>query len=572
MKKMILLLLLIFIPINIYAKDTYIDNYYIDIDILDNGDINVKELFTYKGKFNNALRNIPMTNSFNDKLLENNNLYFPTDVELLNIKDIEVDSNINFDYIYKNGENFIRNDNAIVGSKGYYSVIKDYKNYTYKIFNPGNYKGFYIEYLLKNIVVSHNDISELWLDIIKDSINIKNLEIKVNLKENNNLLNAWFHSSLSGILNLDNENKYLIYKDSDLRNLNMRIIFDKINSEKNSNIIALDKIVNYENLLIEQQNILKEQAIIKLEKQNIKKMEVSKIINYFSYVWLLGLFILIYYIYRNYDKEYASSFKGKYFKQIPNDINPVFVSYLVNKKIGIDDLSATILNMISDKKIKFIKKDDNYILTLNKKNNIDILEKAVIDLLFADNEEVKIEELKNIAIDNYNVFLNKYNHWLNMSILFSKEKNYYEYNKGVKIFSIIYSLIGFLSLFMINEYSIIFNYLIVILGIISFIYFINYTKRTMIGNEEYFKWIGLKNYINDFEKIDIKELLNIKILDKYLVYSISLGCSKKLIKILSLKFKDFDCEFLSIIEMNNIIVNTINSCVTKAKSSAVSKK
>ena len=72
--------------------------------------------------------------------------------------------------------------------------------------------------------------------------------------------------------------------------------------------------------------------------------------------------------------------------------------------------------------------------------------------------------------------------------------------------------------------------IIKLLGLISLIYFATYTKRTKEGNEEYLKWIGLKNFMNDSGKMDVKELPEVRLWEKYLVYAVSLGCASKLAK------------------------------------------
>ena len=59
-------LFLLLIPLKVGATSTYIDNYYIDITVNDNGNLLVKELFTYKGKFNGAYKTI----SYNKKQKE----------------------------------------------------------------------------------------------------------------------------------------------------------------------------------------------------------------------------------------------------------------------------------------------------------------------------------------------------------------------------------------------------------------------------------------------------------------------------------------------------------------------
>ena len=587
MKKLIYItiLFIFFIPLNINAKETYIDNYYIDITIEDDGDANVKELFIYKGSFNGVYKNIKYNNSnYDGEILVDAKLYSPTDIELINIKEIEIDNNVNFDYIYHDGEQFTRDDNASVGSSGFYSLSKNNNEYIYKIFSPGTTKGFYIEYTLKDVVIKHKDVSELWLNVfneITDKIN--HLEIIVNLPNNQELLRSWAHGPLEGNIEIISNQKVSFKVDNlnTSNTLDIRLAFDNdINSIKATNIIALDEIIKYETVLADIANKEREEARALLEQYEKKQKIKAKIFNFLGCVWILGLLFLIKYIYKNYDKEYISEFKGKYFRDIPNNNNPALVGYLVNKKIKTEDLSASILNLINKKNIGFKKIDENdFMFTLiNDVNNT--LDKKVVNLLFDGEKTILLSEFKKKAKNSYQDFLTKYIDWLKEALNESKTKNYYEENVFAKSLSIIYSLLGLSLLFLYNIFAskIIFA-LVIILGIISFIYFCIYTRRTKEGNEEYLKWIGLKNFMNDFGKMDIKELPEIMLWEKYLVYAVTLGCANKLIKTMKIKVKemnldtndiDFTTNLFLVTNMNSVITTSVNSAISTAKSIAAS--
>lgn len=589
MKKILYLLLLVFIlPLKVNAAYTYIDNCYIDITIEEDGDARVKELFTYKGSFNGAIKKLSYnTVEFASDI--DSNLYSPTGIKLVDVKDIKVDENINFDYIFNEGTSFERNDNASVGSSGYYSVITGYKEYTYKIFNPGTYKGFYIEYILEDVVVNHKDISEIWLNILRENADhIKHLEIVVNLPNNKETLKSWAHGPLTGSINIESNQKVSFIVNDLYSNdsVDIRLAFDNFaNSSKKTDDIALDNIIEYETILANKANLEREEARKELEKLEKKQKIKAKIFDILSGIWIIGLLFLIKFIYKNYDKEYISEFKGKYFRDIPNDNNPALVGYLVNKKIRTEDLSATILNLINNKKIEFskiAKNDYNFILIDEK--NIDELDKLAISLLFDDKKETSLSEFKKKAKESHDDFLKKYNEWYKEAINLSKNKNYFEVKISAKLFSILYSIFGLMLLFLTNNYvnKILFIVLI-ILGFVSLIYFISYTRRTKEGNEEYLKWIGLKNFMNDFGKMDIKELPEVKLWEKYLVYAVTLGCASKLVKTMKIKVKelkntdvdiddlDFNNHLLLITNMNTSVTTSVNNAISQAKSIAASQ-
>lgn len=587
------LLFIMLIPLKISAANTYIDDYYIDITIKENGDALVKELFTYKGKFNGAFKTLSYDTAYsgNSNSFVDESLYSPLGIELLEIKEIKVDHNINFDYLYHEGTPFTRNDSAAVGSSGYYSVTQNYKQYTYKIFNPGTYKGFYIEYILKDVVINHQDVSEIWLNILRKNPDyIKHLEIVVNLPGNKEILRSWSHGLLTGTIDIVDSEKVLFTVDDVIEksDVDVRLAFDNyIDSSKKTDVLALDKIVDYETILAEKANAEREENRKILEAYEKKEKRKALIFNCLGCLWLLGLPFLVKFIYKNYDKEYISGFKGKYFRDIPNDNNPALVGYLVNKKVSTEDLSATILNLINKKKIDFTKVDKNdYQFSLVDSTDLDEMESLVIDLVFDGKTEQKLSAFKKKAKSGYNEFLLKYNLWNGRALRKANEKNYFESKVWVKSISIFYSLLGLCLLVLLNTYvNKIIAILIIILGFISLIYFSSYTKRTREGNEEYLKWIGLKNFMNDFGKMDIKELPEVRLWDKYLVYAVTLGCASKLAKTMKIKIQEInDTNMLNIVQtsnftnhlflitdMNRAITSSVNSAVSSAKSIETSK-
>ena len=54
-------------------------------------------------------------------------------------------------------------------------------------------------------------------------------------------------------------------------------------------------------------------------------------------------------------------------------------------------------------------------------------------------------------------------------------------------------------------------------------------KHVNLYNDEIEKWIALKKFLNDFSYINQRELKEIKIWDKYLIYGISMGVNKKIV-------------------------------------------
>ena len=269
--------------------------------------------------------------------------------------------------MYKNGDEFVEalSSNGIYGQ---YVVTKNVHGESYRIYKSMRW-GFYIEYIIKDLAVVHNDIAEIYWNLFTNEQieNIKNLEMVVNIPNNENEIRVWGHGPLNGETNIINKNK-LQYKIKDLpasRSIDIRFVFDKdvINkSLKKTNISALDKILEVENKRADEANAEREQA----KKIEARKRAISYMLDIFKFFWIAGLVYIIYNVYNKHDKEYQTSFKTKYFRDFPGNYGPSNVGYLINKKIGAKEISATILDLIVRKHINYEQLKKEYQLIYNR--------------------------------------------------------------------------------------------------------------------------------------------------------------------------------------------------------------
>ena len=114
-----------------------------------------------------------------------------------------------------------------------------------------------------------------------------------------------------------------------------------------------------------------------------------------------------------------------------------------------------------------------------------------------------------------------------------------------------------------------------IIGVILISIINTMKKRNTYGSTEYKKWLAMKNFMNDFGNLDEKELPEIVLWEKYLVYATVLGCADKLQKTMEVKLKDMNLDMndtFSDILLMNTINNTITRAVVSSHSSAVSAK
>lgn len=102
-----------------------------------------------------------------------------------------------------------------------------------------------------------------------------------------------------------------------------------------------------------------------------------------------------------------------------------------------------------------------------------------------------------------------------------------DYNKKMTLTPIDYLI------FMYTIPSIVFGNIIglcIIIVYLSHRIYLKSPKHSYLSNEnEFDKWIALRRFLNDFSIINQREMMEVKIWDKYLIYGIAMGVNKKVI-------------------------------------------
>lgn len=619
MKKIILFLLLL-IPFYVNAT---VENYYMEATVLNTGDIKVREVFGLDGTYN----------GFERELYYGNNIYAGTSIEIINVKGIKKTSN-DFAILNDSGDIFTEVGSASKGDYGHYIITDIDNGINIKIYNPSKKERlFYIEYIVKNMAIKHNDVGEIGYNIftsLKEPVS--NINVKFIVPNNKKTIKVWGHGPLTGETSIVSSNEVLLKLDylESYEGLDIRLVFDRnvlSESLKLDNEDVLNTIIEEETKKADDANKIREEERKKLEElkekieQAINDFEkdrtqvkkdyaislveklygyeeydlymyrlnntlsyeeeeelkrnktIGNIINYLCITYLVFGIYLLYRFYTNHDKEYKPIFNHEYYRDFPKEYGPEKVDYLVNGQVSSKSFTAMILNLIYQKKIEFEKLEkNNYKLKLINQDNLANSEKNLIKCIFGKKEEVTLKELKTNAKKNYDEFTNNYRSWQQNATNESKAMNFYEKsNKG--LYSL-YSIIPFF-LFSLSNYFEYANQFIIFITIlivpISLVYYLCAKKRSKEGNEDYHKWKALKNFMKDFGRMQEKELPEIKLWEKYLVYATVFGIANKLAKTMEIKVKEFaDTDFTDLYTINALndmlkVSNVVASSVENAK-------
>ena len=121
----------------------------------------------------------------------------------------------------------------------------------------------------------------------------------------------------------------------------------------------------------------------------------------------------------------------------------------------------------------------------------------------------------------------------------------------------------------------------IILSIGIFIYTLAFKKRTKYGNEHYVRWKAFKRFLEDFGDFKNKELPEITLWEKYMVYATVFGIADKVSKVMNVKIKEMQLDNANIdynfttyyyhCNLSNYINSAITSAVSQAAATAAAE-
>ncbi len=594
------LFLFLVMPFWVEAADYKITNQYIKADVEENGNLLVSELIVMEGTFNGYEKSLSYRNGVlsDEAGYENDAIYNAKDLELISIKAKKV-KNVSFDtFLDTDFEDFEETSYAGNGSRNVYTAKRDINGYTYRIYQRTNREkvAFLVTYRLDRVVVLHQDVAELYWNFImpNDYDDIKDVKVQINLPKSQDSDNFrfWAHGPLSGDIKALDSKDGVIAEIGYLENtelLDIRMTFDKdvikdTSKVKMSNSLALKGILEVEERRADIANQLRESL---LKKYNLVK---------YGTLIIYGLLVITgIYVYFKYAKSPKSGYYSKYNREFIDEYNVEVIDYLMNHKITSNAMSASIMNLIYKKNIsvkemenkkKSVKKD--YIFILENEDNLvgseDILVKFLFDKVGKVDEEGRkifsTKDLKSYAsgTKTCSVFIRNYTDWKTDVLARGRKEKFFETSSMPKVFGLIMLVLGLVWFSMGVSYGVDYvpTYILLIVVILFFLWTICLYKKSVRGSEHYDKWRAFKNFLQDFGAFDLKELPEIVLWERYLVYATIFGLADKVqrdmnVRIKELGLQDFDTGYYpSFVYIN--LGNTINNSINNAISSAYSRQ
>jgi uncharacterized membrane protein len=294
----------------------------------------------------------------------------------------------------------------------------------------------------------------------------------------------------------------------------------------------------------------------------------SRADNLYRLIWLLAaVFVAIpFYIYRRFGREPEIGYYAIYEREPPSKSKPAAVNAIIKGAVGKPDINAfvaTIMDLVyreyiglKDVKVErsyfglINRTEDDVVLELKKKGKGELFdfESDVLNFLRTYSKKGRLswldfkDELGND--DRFYNFINSWNKLIQRHIkverLFISTGNYFLMAAGlVSIFISIFGAIGILNFYPPTKFpgisrAVIPGAIIFIVGLGSLLIAIINEKGagrfTPEGRLYYERWIRFRDYLTDFSALKEHPPESIKLWDFYLVYGITLGVTKKVIK------------------------------------------
>ena len=271
-----------------------------------------------------------------------------------------------------------------------------------------------------------------------------------------------------------------------------------------------------------------------------------------SSIWALIAIGLAVGVYLREKKMKKTAFNMECFRDFPASYGPEVLEYLIDKNVTKKSLSATILNLIYKKVLKVEKidnkKKDDYKLVLQEYDEASLkeTERIALNLIIKEignSKEVVLSTIKKhcSTLSNANSVMDLYNDFIKTSKGLGKKEGFFAKTPGLVAFTVIFSLLGIILVFI--SFTLDLSWLgiiIIILMIVLIIFVITRRFYTKKGADDYAKWMAHKKFLEDFSRFNEKELPEVTLWDKYLVYAVVLDCADKLSKEMNIKISTIE--------------------------------
>jgi len=277
---------------------------------------------------------------------------------------------------------------------------------------------------------------------------------------------------------------------------------------------------------------------------------------------LAGIFLL----WRRFGRSHSTSFTGDYYRDLPAGYSPAELSVLWNfNKMKAQDITATILDLarrkflylqeetVEERKLLGTKTSTIYRLiflaapepsALRKPEEAVLRphEQSLIDFLKKDigggKESIYLTDIEKYAKKYGESFYTFWQEWTSSVIVQAADYDFFDHNSKMPTLTVF----GGLGLFILGSAMLAktgagaIGFALVIAGALYLFIPRLFKRRSTSGQEDYARWQAFKKFLLHFSEMQRHEIPSLIIWEHYLVFAVTLGVAKEVIKQLELVF------------------------------------
>ncbi len=474
-------------------------------------------------------------------------------------------------------------------------------------------KTYVISYQVEDAVAKYNDYAELYWQFVGEDFEIdaQNITGTILLPGNTvdtEEIKVWGHTEdLNGEIYTTDTDRIEFSIDGFRagRYVEIRTLFPTellLSSGRTRNIERLNEVIQEETQWANQAN----------NRRKRKQKSEAILIGTLNIMGIVGAIFSIMSIIKNSKKivtikKLKPSQEIKYFREIPReDSTPAQALSLLSKQIRVNNsnylgriFSATLLDLSLNNIIEFVANGKTITIKIIKENPIELEkrkeEKAIFEFLEKacqkNNGQITVKELEKYIKRSQDKVLKlgeKINKYTEQALYEKELANKENVEEKIRITTNIIGLVVIIPLMLIIFPILIggglakvagillFGIVAVLQLIVSSIFSSKINTLTQQGLDEHSQWKGLKNYMEDFSMLDKREVPEIVIWEKFLVYATVFGIADKVLKQLKIVYPNISEELgvnhyaYMYLMMNTNFSNSFSNAITNSMSTAYS--
>ena len=423
---------------------------------------------------------------------------------------------------------------------------------------------FDVSYRVKNAVKVHNDAAELYRKFIGEANGNPIPAVQVNLKlpagaekhRQGEDIRIWGHGPLNGEVNFAGADQ-VVWKVTDLpaytfvegRVVMPPALFSAAPASARTGKNALAAILAEE-----------EGWAQKANQERLKaRGEMAGGAGIIGGA-LAGLLLL----WRRFGRRHPTTFDGDYYRDLPASYSPAELSVLWNyKKMRAQDLTATILDLarrrfirldqenievrrllgskeVTTYRVTFLpppdaaaaRKPEDAVLQPHEQELLEFLRDEVGE----GRESLYLTDVEKFSKQKGKEFYGFWKEWTSGLIARGDKRGFFDSSGHMTLWTVLggvglFALGGFLT-----RHSVVLGIALVIAGALLLFVPLLFKRRSAAGQEDYVRWQAFQRFLQHFSEMERHEIPSLIIWEHYLVYAVTLGVAKEVIKQLEVVF------------------------------------